>query len=471
MKEKILFFGFVLLSINISFAQKSNIGDGKWSIGGGIEMVDFFSPMAQYKYGFKQPLLFGPKVFVWKNFNSSFSLSLDINTIFKKKEIDEALPLINAHLLNVGIGGVYKFNNGYIFKESSFVAPYFFARIQGSLIEKHTTLEKKFGIGFPIGAGINWRLMDDLALQTQAGYTFGITKEFENHIFYSVGIVADIRKKQVEVKPIKVDILTNQDIDEDGVLDIYDNCPTIAGKPEFNGCPDSDGDGVEDSKDECPLVFGLISMMGCPDSDGDGISDNIDLCPNEKGIAKLSGCPEVMTDSDEDGVFDINDDCPTLFGTKENKGCPEVDTDKDGVPDKNDKCPLVAGFASNNGCPLKTEVEQGDKKIMFDKLQFKIGKSVLDSQSIKILDDIVQLMKNNKELNIRIEGYTDNTGSAALNKSLSTQRGDIAKAYLIDKNIEESRIKTIGLGAENPIGDNITPEGRSKNRRTEFFIY
>ena len=72
--------GFLFLCV-MSFmgsimAQKSNVGDAKWSFGGGLLAADLFSPKPGIDYGFKNPLQFGPRVSVWKNFNSSVSFSV-----------------------------------------------------------------------------------------------------------------------------------------------------------------------------------------------------------------------------------------------------------------------------------------------------------------------------------------------------------------------------------------------------------
>ncbi len=64
-------------------------------------------------------------------------------------------------------------------KETTPVAPYLFAQVMGSYIGKAPyNTEKSWGVGLPLGAGINWRLTDDLAFQTSAGYTFGLTEDF-----------------------------------------------------------------------------------------------------------------------------------------------------------------------------------------------------------------------------------------------------------------------------------------------------
>jgi outer membrane protein OmpA-like peptidoglycan-associated protein len=80
------------------------------------------------------------------------------------------------------------------------------------------------------------------------------------------------------------------------------------------------------------------------------------------------------------------------------------------------------------------------------------------------------LMKDNPGIKVEINGYTDNTGDPAYNKSLSQRRADAVKDYLIEHGIDGFRVETMGYGIENPIGDNETRIGRRLNRRTEFKI-
>jgi outer membrane protein OmpA-like peptidoglycan-associated protein len=79
-------------------------------------------------------------------------------------------------------------------------------------------------------------------------------------------------------------------------------------------------------------------------------------------------------------------------------------------------------------------------------------------------------MLENPKMRIEVSGHTDNTGSASVNLILSESRAKIVVKYLINKGIDRSRMVFKGYGYEQPVADNATIEGRSKNRRVEFKI-
>ena len=110
------------------------------------------------------------------------------------------------------------------------------------------------------------------------------------------------------------------------------------------------------------------------------------------------------------------------------------------------------------------------KTFVLDNVEFDFGKSFLRPSSYQALDDLVDYLKRKPNERIEIGGHTDNVGSDAKNLVLSLERAKSIVEYLISKDISNDRLVAKGYGAEEPIEENTTEEGRQKNRRTEVKI-
>jgi len=259
------------------------------------------------------------------------------------------------------------------------------------------------------------------------------------------------------------------DADLDSIPDKDDACVNEKGLAIFAGCPDSDNDSIPDKDDDCPTLAGTLANKGCPDTDGDGIIDKNDECPSEAGPVENKGCP--WPDADKDGVLDKDDACPTTPGSVENKGCPDPDSDGDGVVDRTDKCPKTPGPVENQGCPVLEKKEQEVLDKAFANLEFQTGTSTIKSTSHDELKELAKLLKSKPKANLLISGHTDNVGKPASNLTLSKNRANSVKNFLIKQGVPASRLVTEWFGQEQPIADNKTPEGRQKNRRVEMKVF
>ena len=101
-------------------------------------------------------------------------------------------------------------------------------------------------------------------------------------------------------------------------------------------------------------------------------------------------------------------------------------------------------------------------------INFDTGKSGVKAESKPIIEQIVQMMKENSDLKLSVEGHTDNVGNPKSNKTLSEERAKSVVAAIIDHGISTERLSASGYGQDKPIADNATEDGRAKNRRVEL---
>ena len=102
-------------------------------------------------------------------------------------------------------------------------------------------------------------------------------------------------------------------------------------------------------------------------------------------------------------------------------------------------------------------------------VHFDTDQATLNPASQATLDRAADAMKSNPSAHLRLEGYTDSTGSDMHNLSLSQQRAYAVANYLKSKGIDGSRLTGNGFGQGNPADTNATNTGKADNRRVELF--
>jgi outer membrane protein OmpA-like peptidoglycan-associated protein len=120
----------------------------------------------------------------------------------------------------------------------------------------------------------------------------------------------------------------------------------------------------------------------------------------------------------------------------------------------------------------EAEVKREKEKIVITKkVHFEFDKAVIRPISFRILDAVVDIMKQNPDIRkVQVEGHCDAKGSDAYNEKLSQRRANAVRDYLIAHGVEADRLVAIGYGESRPVADNGTAEGRARNRRVEFTI-
>lgn len=106
-----------------------------------------------------------------------------------------------------------------------------------------------------------------------------------------------------------------------------------------------------------------------------------------------------------------------------------------------------------------------DSGILFD-----LNKSDLKDAAKINVQSLAGSLVNYPGTDVKIIGYTDNTGSDKINQPLSEKRAAAVKAYAVSQGVDASRLVTLGKGSAEPIADNTTKEGQAANRRVEIII-
>lgn len=114
-------------------------------------------------------------------------------------------------------------------------------------------------------------------------------------------------------------------------------------------------------------------------------------------------------------------------------------------------------------------IEKG-ASIVLKNIFFETGKFDLQNESKSELDKLVELLNDNPNLKIQIDGHTDNVGQQKDNLELSNNRAKSVVGYLLSKGINQQRLSYKGFGATKPVADNNTETGRAQNRRTELYV-
>ena len=101
-------------------------------------------------------------------------------------------------------------------------------------------------------------------------------------------------------------------------------------------------------------------------------------------------------------------------------------------------------------------------------IYFSQNSNALSDEAKGKLDRLVEIINNNPDAGITLNGYTDSYGARDYNDMISEVRANIVKEYLVGKGVNASRINTFGHGAQKFIGSNKTAAGRQMNRRVEI---
>ena len=126
--------------------------------------------------------------------------------------------------------------------------------------------------------------------------------------------------------------------------------------------------------------------------------------------------------------------------------------------------------------PLAKVVVTDEQMVTLEPIYFDLDRATIEPGSLPILDAVAKAISERPQVKVRVEGHTDSTGSEPHNRRLSQRRAEAVAKYLEQKGIAADRLDAVGRGSGRPIAPNRNPDGsdnpqgRAKNRRTEFHI-
>jgi len=176
-------------------------------------------------------------------------------------------------------------------------------------------------------------------------------------------------------------------------------------------------------------------------------------------VADVYVSDDIRTTTGEDGVYNLTAPAGTWTLTAEAEGYATA-----GAPVE-----VVAGETTMKDIELRPELVAG-QVLSFDNIYFDVGSARIKRESHAVLDEVVETLKANPGVNVRIAGHTDSDGSASFNQTLSEQRAQAVETYLIEHGISARRLSTVGYGESRPAVPNTSAANKAQNRRIEFEV-
>jgi outer membrane protein OmpA-like peptidoglycan-associated protein len=149
---------------------------------------------------------------------------------------------------------------------------------------------------------------------------------------------------------------------------------------------------------------------------------------------------------------------------------PKEDTDQDGLEDAEDGCVNTPGPKENNGCPVLSDADQELIRKTAAEILFLEPGVELKPSSYSSLEELARWLVAQPAALLMITAHTDSEGAQNDKMTLSKERAESVRQFLISKNINPLRVTTAYFGGAKPIADNNSAEGRLRNNRVELTV-
>ena len=131
---------------------------------------------------------------------------------------------------------------------------------------------------------------------------------------------------------------------------------------------------------------------------------------------------------------------------------------------------VVGGNNPDNRPTDGSENMNKDDIYRMDKIYFERNSSYIKPESFEQLNKLLEIMRANPEMKIKVLGHTDYVATDSYNMWLSDKRAKRVADYLVENGIPAANVSWIGFGKRIPVADNATDEGKALNRRVEIQI-
>ncbi len=182
-----------------------------------------------------------------------------------------------------------------------------------------------------------------------------------------------------------------------------------------------------------------------------------------------TGEPVVATVTDESTGRSAQTDGSGLFTLELPEGARTLRAQAEGLLAGTQTVSVEGGGTSTVDFELGTALQQG-QTLSFANIYFDSGSDVIQPSSYAVLDEIVELLRSNSTVTVRVVGHTDSDGSESYNQDLSRRRAQSVRSYLVQRGIGSERLTTSGMGETQPVASNATAAGKAQNRRIEFVV-
>jgi len=136
---------------------------------------------------------------------------------------------------------------------------------------------------------------------------------------------------------------------------------------------------------------------------------------------------------------------------------------------KTNKAMINHVLIAHHGLPLYKKLI-ADGKLVMNNISFQVNSYTLKTDSYGVLDGIASMMTDHPEISLNVHGHTDSDGSNSSNQTLSENRANAVKNYLLGKGVAYNRLTSMGYGESQPVDMSGTDMAKAKNRRVEFVL-